>query len=56
MILLVATVLYTVALMIRAEYKYQKFKYYLGLADSPIAENDDIYDSVTDDNEEEKQQ
>ena len=42
--------------MIRAEYKYQKFKYYLGLADSPIAENDDISDSVTDDNEEEKQQ
>ena len=38
LILWVITILYTVALMIRAEYKYHQFRNYLGLADEESEE------------------
>ena len=55
LILWVATVLYTVALMIRAEYKFQQFKYYLGLSDKPFEDDDEIFESDTDESEETRQ-
>ena len=55
LILWVATVLYTVALMIRAEYKFQQFKYYLGLSDKPFEDDDEIFKSDTDESEETRQ-
>ena len=53
LILWVITILYTVALMIRAEYKYHQFQYYLGLNEE---ESDSDDDTEKDDGEEDKPQ
>ena len=41
LIIWVITVLFTAALMIRAEYNYHKFRYYLGLADEDAEEDEE---------------
>ena len=42
LILWIATTLFTAALMIRAEYNYHQFKYYLGLAEEESDENEEV--------------
>ncbi len=48
LIIWVITVLFTAALMIRAEYNYHKFRYYLGLADEDAEEDEEVEEEQKD--------
>ena len=48
LIIWVITTLYTAALMIRAEYNYNKFRYYLGLADEEAEDDGDSEEEKND--------
>ena len=51
LILWVITILYTVALMVRAEYKYHQFRCYLGLTEEESDKEDEAAEEATNESE-----
>ena len=51
LILWVITIFYTVALMVRAEYKYHQFRYYLGLTEEESDKEDEAAEEATNESE-----